>query len=240
MAPTKAALLADDLVERFADDIHSGRLLPGARFPTEKSITEMFQVSRTVVREAFARMAAQGLLESRRGSGAFVAANAAYRAFQVVPEDLVAIDDVLKLLEMRMGLETEMAALAAERRTNDDLGALHRLLGAMEASDEIDELVRVDRAFHATLAAATRNDYYVRFTEFLGLRLVPPRRLYIIGEGVLTPRQYAMRINADHKAIVQAIADADPDAARVAARSHMQSSIDRYDRIRGDTDDNSG
>lgn len=77
----------------------------------------------------------------------------------------------------------------------------------------------------------------MRFTEFLSPRLVPPRRLYIIGEGVLTPRQYAMRINADHKGIVQAIVDADSEAARVAARSHMQSSIDRYDRIRSDTDD---
>lgn len=237
MAKTKAASLAGDLVERFARDIDQGVLLPGARYPTEKAITESFGVSRTVVREAFARLAAQGLLESRRGSGAYVSANAAYRAFQVVPEDLAAIEDVLNLLEMRAALETEMAALAAERRDETDLAALRGLLADMDATDDTDRSMAIDRAFHAALATATRNEYYERFTEFLGLRLVPSRRLYLVGEGSMTPQAYAQLINADHRAIYDAVAAGDPVRARDAARAHMRSSIARYRALRDQASD---
>src|SRR3546814_8840143 len=96
----------------------------GSRFPTEKEITETFGVSRTVVREAYSRLAARGLLVSRRGSGAYVPDGAQYRAFQVTAEEIGEIDDVLRLLEMRMGFEVEMADLAARRRTDADLAAL--------------------------------------------------------------------------------------------------------------------
>ena len=149
-----------------------------------------------------------------------------------MPEDLAAIADVLDLLEMRAGLETEMAALAAERRDEADLAALRRSLADMDASDDTDQSMRIDRAFHVTLATATRNGYYVRFTEFLGLRLVPSRRLYLVGEGPMTPQAYAQLINADHRAIYDAVAAGDPDAARAAARAHMRSSIARYRALR--------
>jgi len=88
MSKTKAARLADELVVKFERLIDSGELLPGSRFPTEKAITDSAGVSRTVVREAFARLAAQGLLESRRGSGAYVAEGARYRAFQITPDEM--------------------------------------------------------------------------------------------------------------------------------------------------------
>lgn len=228
MAGTKAATLADKLVEEFAGQIDSGTLEPGARFPTEKLITERFGVSRTVVREAFARLAAQGLLESRRGSGAYVPSHVHYRAFQVNPEDLAAIEDVLALLEMRTALETEMAALAARRRSSADLSTLAGLLADMDASEDADRSMTIDRAFHVAIAEATRNDYYVRFTDFLGLRLVPSRRLYLVGEGAMPAQSYARLINADHKAIYAAIEAGEPEAARTAARNHMQSSYDRY------------
>jgi GntR family transcriptional regulator, transcriptional repressor for pyruvate dehydrogenase complex len=232
MSFTKAASLADDLVARFTSDIESGVLTPGDRFPTEKALTESFGVSRTVVREAFARLAAQGLLESRRGSGAYVAPHARYRAFQVMPEDLAAIEDVLKLLEMRTALEMEMAALAAVRRDASDLDTLAGHLEAMEMSEDGATSMTIDRAFHVAIARATRNDYYVRFTDFLGLRLIPSRRLYLVGEGAMKPQEYARLINADHRAIYQAIFAGDPDTAREAARLHMRSSYERYAALR--------
>src|SRR3546814_21131214 len=104
----------------------------GSRFPTEKEITETFGVSLTVVREAYSRLAARGLLVSRRGSGAYVPDGAQYRAFQVTAEEIGEIDDVLRLLEMRMGFEVEMADLAARRRTDADLAALRRTLRSEE------------------------------------------------------------------------------------------------------------
>lgn len=228
MATTKAASLADDLVQRFEERIEKGEMSPGARFPTEKAITETFGVSRTVVREAYSRLAARGLLVSRRGSGAFVPDGAQYRAFQIAAEEVDEIDDVLRLLEMRMGFEAEMADLAARRRTDADLMALRCALDAMEESFDVDASVTADAAFHAAIAAATGNDYFLRFTQFLGVRLIPSRRLYLQGSDEARHRRYAHGINNDHRAIYAAIEAQDPAAARRAARRHMEKSADRY------------
>lgn len=228
MATTKAASLADDLVQRFEEQIEKGEMAPGARFPTEKAITEAFGVSRTVVREAYSRLAARGLLVSRRGSGAYVPDGAQYRAFQIAADEFGEIEDVLRLLEMRMGFEAEMADLAARRRSDADLAAIQRALDAMENSVNVDESVAADAAFHAAIAAATRNDYFLRFTQFLGVRLVPSRKLYLQGSDLARHQQYARTINRDHRAIFDAIEAGDPTAARRAARRHMEKSIDRY------------
>src|SRR3546814_8845401 len=162
MAVTKAASLADDLVQRFEEQIETGEMPVGSRFPTEKEITETLGVTRTCVREAYSRLAVLGLLVSRVGSGAYVPVGAQYRAFQVTAEEIGEIDDVLRLLEMRMGFAVEMADLAARRRTDADLTALRRTLGAMEESRDVDASVAADAAFHAAIASATGNPYYLR------------------------------------------------------------------------------
>lgn len=228
MAVTKAASLADDLVQRFEEQIEAGDMPTGSRFPTEKQITESFGVSRTVVREAYSRLAARGLLVSRRGSGAYVADGARYRAFQIAAEEVGEIDDVLKLLEMRIGFEAEMADLAARRRTDRDLALLREALEAMEDSRDVDASVAADAAFHAAIAGATGNGYFLRFTQFLGVRLIPSRRLYLRGDDPVRHQRYAHKINRDHRAIYAAIEAGDPAAARRAARRHMEKSILRY------------
>lgn len=228
MATTKAASLADDLVRRFERRIASGDLAPGARYPTEKAITEDFGVSRTVVREAFARLAARGLLVSRQGSGAYVPADARYQAFQVTADDVRDLDDVLKLFEMRVAMETEMADLAARRRDEADLAAMRASLEAMAASTDVDASIAADTAFHAAIARATRNGHFLRFTDFLGVRLVPQRRLYFHSDDAAIHQSYARTINRDHEAIYAAIEARDPARARRAARRHMEKSAERH------------
>jgi DNA-binding FadR family transcriptional regulator len=232
MRVTKAASLADDLVARLEQQIENGTMPPGSRLPTEKAITEDFGVSRTVVREAFARLAARGLLVSRRGSGAYVANDAQYRAFQVTADEVGEIDDVIRLLEIRMGFEAEMASLAAERRTEADLAEMRSALETMSSSTDIDLSVAADSAFHAAIARATGNDYFLRFTDFLGIRLVPSRRLYLRTDDQRKYLRYARTINRDHEAIYEAIAGQDAAAARRAARRHMLLSIKRHRHLK--------
>ena len=91
-------------------------------------------------------------------------------------------------------------------------------------------------AFHAFLhmrpCRATRNDYIVRFTEFLGVRLVPLRTLYLRNSDDMPREEYIRAIADDHEAIFAAISKRDPEAARAAARAHMQKSMDRHEQIR--------
>ena len=232
---TKAASLADRLVRTLEHHIETGELPPGARFPTEKAIVSTAGVSRTVVREAFARLAARGLLVSRRGSGAYVAENARYRAFQIAPEEMEEVEDVIKLLEMRMALETEMAGLAAQRRTGEELAWLHDCLDRLRAIDDVEQAVEADVAFHAAIARATHNEYYSRFMEFLGVRLVPRRSLYLRDQVDDLRVAYARSIHRDHEEIYAAIAAQDQLRARRAARSHMQKSLERHRHLTPDS-----
>lgn len=234
MALTKAASVADDLVRRFERRIASGELAPGSRYPTENAVREDFGVSRNVVREAYARLAARGLLASRRGSGAYVPEDARYQAFQVSAEDVRDVGDVLKLLEMRVAMEAEMADLAARRRNGDDLAAMRAALKAMADSVDVDESIAADTAFHAAIARATRNEHFLRFTDFLGVRLVPSRRLYLQSNDLETHRRYARIINEDHHAIHAEIEAGDAAAARAAARLHIERSADRHRTLRPD------
>src|SRR5688572_27601377 len=159
----KPTSLADTLFSKLEARILSGALPPGSRFPTQKEIAEQERVSRTVVREAVARLEAQGFAVSRQGSGVFVPDTVQYRAFQVTREELSELSDVIKLLEMRMAIETEMAALAAARRTMADISAMRDALSQMaEVSNDAAASAQADARFHMAIARATKNEYFVR------------------------------------------------------------------------------
>ncbi|USI71925.1 FadR/GntR family transcriptional regulator [Sphingomonas morindae] len=224
--------LSDTLFRKLEQRIISGDMPPGSRFPTQREICADEQVSRTVVREAVARLAAQGLVTSRQGSGVFVAETARYRAFQVTRDELHALADVIKLLEMRLAIEAEMAALAAARRTTADIGAIREALRRMaEVEGDPEAAARADAAFHLAIARATQNDYYVRIVDFLGVRLVPPRNLYLRDGSGPDHVAYVAKVRAEHEAVLDAIVRMDPPRARDAARHHMQESLSRHTQL---------
>lgn len=224
--------LTDALYGRIEARIRSGELAPGSRLPTQKDIALDENVSRTVVREAVARLAAQGLTISRQGSGVYVADAPELRAFQVTRDELAELADVIKLLEMRLAVETEMAGLAASRRTTADIGAIQEALFDMnERRDDPAAAAKADSAFHLAIARASQNDYFVRFVDFLGLRLVPPRNLYLRDQPVAAHHAYADRVQDEHEAIVDAIVRMDAAKAREAARRHMQESLTRHSTL---------
>lgn len=224
--------LSDALFRKLQERIVSGEMPPGSRFPTQREICADENVSRTVVREAVARLASQGLTTSRQGSGVFVADTARYRAFQVTRDELHELADVIKLLEMRLAVETEMASLAAARRTTADIGAIREALRRMQdASGDPEEAARADSAFHLAIAHATQNDYFVRLIDFLGVRLVPPRNLYLRDQPEEAHIAYAAKVRAEHDAMLDAIIRMDSAKAREAARHHMQESLSRHTQL---------
>lgn len=228
----KASSLADMLHAKFEEGIFSGAIAAGSKLPSQKDIAEREDVSRTVVREAVARLEAQGLVIARQGSGVYVSDTARYRAFQVTKDELSELSDVIKLLEMRLAIEAEMAGLAAARRTQGDISAMRAALRRMrEVSDDPAASAEADSAFHLAIAHAARNDYFVRFLEFLGVRLVPPRSLYLRDESPLAHQAYAAKVGDEHDALLEAIVRMDIEGARAAARHHMQESLLRHSEL---------
>ena len=108
--------LTADLVQSLGDSIRDGRLQPGIKLPREADLMQEYGVSRTVVREAISRLQAAGMVETRHGIGTFVVGLGDATTFRIAPDQLGTLNDVIAVLELRIAVESEAAALAAARR----------------------------------------------------------------------------------------------------------------------------
>ena len=234
--------LALELVDGLGDRIRDGRLKPGDKLPSEAAIMAEYGVSRTVVREAISRLQASGLVATRHGVGSFVEALSPVAGeaagFRIAPEQYATLRDVVALLELRIGVETEAAGLAAQRRTAQDLVAMRLALDTMSAAmARGDDAVAADFQFHLEIARATQNPHFAQLMGTLGARVIPRARLGsgspagASGEvlaGLVSERQaYLRRVHAEHESILDAIAGQDTEAARAAMRTHLANSRER-------------
>ncbi len=223
--------LALEVVDRLTLDIRQGQLGAGDKLPTEAAIMERLGVSRTVVREAISRMQAAGLVHTRHGIGTFVLAAEEGASFRVSPDQLGTLREVIALLEFRISVETEAAALAATRRLDANLQQMRRCLdGFYSALEEGRDAVGADFQFHQEVAAATQNHHFVDLMHSLGTGVIPRGRLETPLLASPERQAYLRRVNLEHESIYNAIADQDVEAARAAMRTHLSNSRDRLKR----------
>ncbi len=232
--------LTDEIVERITAEIREGRLAPGAQLPTESELMTAMNVSRTVVREAVAALKANGLVITRQGLGAFVATDASRQAFRIASEGAGgpdAIAEVLRVMELRLAVEVEAVALAAERAGRVQVARIREALQAIDAAIAAGgNAVEEDFAFHRAIAEATANPHFADFLAFLGRHVIPRQ---VIRASVVTREEhldYLAAIQKDHVKIFEAIRARDAGAARKAMRAHLARSMAHYrgvaDRLR--------
>jgi len=226
-AVTPAAPLSQRVAAALIAEIHSGRLKPGDKLPTEPVLVKQFSVSRTVVREAVSRLKSIGLVDSRQGSGVFVL-EAAIPPLSFDARDAVSKNSVIQMVELRRALEAEVADLAAQRRTKADVRHIRQALAALnQAVAGGGDGVQQDVAFHLAIATAAQNPYLLSTLQYL-------RRL-LHGATQITRANEARRgdfvrdVRAEHDAILAAIEASDPLAARAAAFDHMNNAIRRIE-----------
>lgn len=215
------------VIESLRADIESGKIRGGHRLPTESQLTETFGVSRTVVREAVAALAADGLVEARQGAGMF-AVQQRFAAFA----NLAAANKIsiaINVLEVRMGIEIESAGLAAQRRNPAQDAAIH------EAYYEFDRLLSLDQAtgktdfaFHRAIAVATNNPFYVEVLDALGSRTIPCDVTSPWGTDSVLTRDYQEGLQVEHARVMNAISAGDVPEAKDAMRAHLANSQERY------------
>lgn len=223
--------LALELVDSLGDRIRAGELKAGDKLPTEAAIMAAFEVSRTVVREAISKLQAAGLVETRHGIGTFVIGPGDGPSFKITPEQFSTLQDVIAVLELRIGLETEAAGLAAQRRTADNLAALRQALDAVIAAVEAgQDSVAADFQFHLEIARATQNGHFTELMATLGAQIIPRARLEPAGNMNAERLAYMRRVNAEHESILDAIASQDAESARAAMRTHLSNSRERRRR----------
>ncbi|MFF7311732.1 FCD domain-containing protein [Streptomyces sp. NPDC008137] len=209
--------LADQVAATLSEEIESGRLAEGDRLPTEVELVRQLGVSRTVVREALSRLRNAGLIEPRQGIGVFVLPR------RTRPLDLEAADTkakVLQIVEVRRAMEGEAAHLAATRATPLDLARMGQALDAIDSAvaaggDGVDE----DLAFHRSIAESTGNTVMVSTLRYLGD--VSRGGIRVTRANEARRNDFIEAVRAEHHAILAAIEARDAEAARTAARLHM-------------------
>ena len=228
--PGSERTLSDRLTEVLAREIRSGAYPVNSRLPTEKFMTEAYGVSRTVVREVISRLKSEGLVETRQGSGTVVLDPSSSDAFRLGRPDEDPARGVLRIIELRRGLEGEMAALAAERRSAQDMRRISRALADIDRAVEMEgDGVEEDLAFHIAIAHATGKPHY---PELLGMLTRALKDAIRVTRGNEARQiQLAEDVRNEHEAIRAAIERQDIDAARAAAFHHMASTATRIQNV---------
>ncbi|WP_433567839.1 FadR/GntR family transcriptional regulator [Nocardia sp. CA-151230] len=206
--------LAAQAAEVLLSRIRAGEWQLGHRLPGETTLAAQLGVGRSTLREAIRELAGRGVLESRQGAGVFVTALDVAEDWDTV----LRRSDIVTVLEARIAIEAEGAALAARRRTPADLRAMLRALAARaESGDSVEGLVDADTAFHRTVVAAAHNDILLElFNAF-----VPRSRHAMIDMLRIRPMRDPATDHDAHEHLYDAIRARDPEAAATASRVHL-------------------
>jgi len=218
----RGTTLPDQVYELLARKITSGEFGEGDRLPPETHLARDFGVSRTVLREAIARLRNAGLVVTKQGLGMFVTGSFEGIPFRISAETR---NDVINLFELRIGLESEAAALAAKRRTNDHLKALILAIEAMQQAIQLGaDGVQEDFQFHRALADATNNAMYKDFLAFLEPHIY---QQLLISHQNTQASGHPDEVIGEHRAIYEAVLAQDSDAARAATLRHLKNGLKR-------------
>lgn len=224
---SRAPNLTEQVTTALREEITSGARALGEALPSEQAMSESFGVSRTVMREAISRLKAEGLVITRQGLGVFVAANKSSWPFRFEgsAESRVSL---LKVVELRMGVEVEAAGLAAERRSKKDLremkAALDEMSGAIR-DNNLEHGVQADIDFHRAVCKGTQNENFLSFFEFISQFLQNAIHLSRYRTSRTKSQEYA--VQAEHEAIYAAIVASDVEKARAVARTHIENTAKR-------------
>ncbi|KXO88939.1 FadR/GntR family transcriptional regulator [Tsukamurella pseudospumae] len=215
MPPIRRASLADQAADALLARIRSGEWELGDRLPGETTLAPQLGVGRSTVREAIRRLAGIGVLATRQGAGVFVTRLEAPSGMDTLL-DGAAIDAVI---EARIAIEVEAAALAARRRTEEDLDAVRAALAIRAAHrGDLVRHVETDTDFHRAVIAAAHNPVLLEMFDGIAAHL---RRAMI---DMLRSRSGGFGDDGDqdsHADLLAAIERHDAAAAAALSREHL-------------------
>jgi DNA-binding FadR family transcriptional regulator len=209
------------LLSRLLLYINERNLQPGDRLPGERELAERFGVGRNAVREALATLTALRVVEARPQSGIYLRKLSLDSSFEILVLSAElgappAAKDVAQTIEVRIVLETQAIELACERRTDDDLAAMHRILETTASTLSVGgNIVAHDQDFHLALVSATHNDILVRVLNAFYCLTLPRRRLYFAAA------ERGAESHSEHAEIVAAVARRDVGRGKALMTRHI-------------------
>ena len=215
--------LAHAVVTQIEQLILRGILRPGERLPAERELSERMGVSRPSLREALAELDKRGLLESRAGSGVYIAADLEAQFSPALRQLFSAHDEAVNdYIEFRRDMEGLSAERAARYGSKSDRKVIDTVFAKMEAAHAKNDTAleaELDATFHMAIVEACHNVVMVHMMRSM---------FDLLQQGIFFNRQvmFRQRMTRDmildqHRAINSAIQERDPDAAREAMTAHM-------------------
>lgn len=213
----KKRSLYQDIVGQIHDFIRDGVLKPGDRLPAERELAERLEVGRSSVREAIRALELQGLVVSRPGAGTFVTNESLDTLMSIIASTRTGQVEALNdIFEVRHLLEPQIAGLAAQRATPEDIRRMEQAVGKQELEIASGESgVAGDTAFHFALAQATQNWALMKVMPTITDVLKESR-----DQSLQTPGR-PERSLASHKYILETIVNRDAEGARSAMEHHI-------------------
>jgi GntR family transcriptional repressor for pyruvate dehydrogenase complex len=214
----KKTRIYEEVVTQIHELIREGRLKAGDQLPSERELSETFKVSRTSVREALRALETKGLIVSRTGMGNFVADLPVESLVAPLAKLLLEEKDALAdIFEMRKLIEPHIAAMAAERATNNDIERMKRILEKQrEAVNRGETGVAADAELHFAIGQATQNQALEKLVSGLMKVLSHSRE-----ESLQTPDRRRASIES-HRKILSAIEQHDQVKAQEAMLRHIE------------------
>ncbi len=215
--PIKKTRVYEEIVAKIKDMLEKGRLKSGDQLPGERELSEVFQVSRSSVREALRTLETQGFLESRQGDGTYIASKPVESLVSPLASAIFSEkDSQMELFEMRRLIEPRLAHLAAERATQEEIAMMEQALVLQEEAVARGETgTDVDKSFHYIMAKATKNKVLLRLTDSMRDLLAESRDKYLQVEG--RPDKSILR----HRQVLDAIKARDGELAAQVMLEHV-------------------
>ncbi len=215
--PVKKTRVYEEIVAKIKDMIDKGRFKTGDQLPVERELAEVFRVSRSSVREAIRSLESQGLLQSRQGNGTYIVR----QPIEMLVNPLASVissekDGQRELFEMRRLIEPQLAYLAAERATAEEISLMEKTLDLQEQEISKGESgTEIDKNFHYILARAAKNRFLLNIMDNSMSLLAETRDNFLQVEG--RPEKSVLR----HRQVLDAIKAGDPEAAAKIMREHL-------------------
>ena len=213
----KKSAISEDIIARLLTMIKEGELQPGAKLPSERELTEMMQISRPSLREALRALAIMNVIEIRQGDGTYVTS--------LEPELLVehldfifSLNDssIIELFETRKIVEVGLAAMAAQRISDEEIAKLEECLTrSIKNVNDPAAFLEADVQLHETIVQAAGNTFLKRFMASIYHLGHASRSRTVEIPGVVA------QVVKDHQAIVAALKARNPAQARQAMLQHL-------------------
>jgi GntR family transcriptional repressor for pyruvate dehydrogenase complex len=217
---------AEDLAAQVQQLITAKDLAEGARLPSERDLVRILCASRPTVSQAIRILVVRGLVESRRGSGAYVTRRPEAGLATTVGLMLdIDQDSVLHLSELRLWLETNGIERAIERATPDEIAAGEAALRQLRSNaGNVAAWLSADTLFHSTLVRASQNPYLSSIFESVHATLMNYEYQAWIEMGTVPAwlqKSEAEALNALHEPILDAVRSGDTAmGVRAVLRHH--------------------